>query len=133
MTTKNILLVDDDPVSNLVASSLLQRIEAVNEIHSVLNGVSAIRFLQEACEKHDLIPDLILLDLNMPLMDGFEFLDACGKLNLPNIKKIKFIVVTSSDNPDDIGKARKMGVSGYITKPVSEDLFRKALSAIPDV
>jgi len=68
-----------------------------------------------------------LLDLNMPIMDGFTFLEAFRKLNLPDKEKVTIIVVTSSEDPDDIMKARRMGVDHYIPKPVTEKDLRQAL------
>ena len=63
--------------------------------------------------------DLVLLDLNMPIMDGFGFLDAFNKLEYPNKEKAKIIVLTSSQNSSDMERARKFGVTRYMTKPLN--------------
>jgi CheY-like chemotaxis protein len=57
----------------------------------------------------------------MPIMDGFGFLDAFNKLDMPNKNRIKIIIVTSSNNPADIDRAKQYGISSYLTKPLREE------------
>ncbi len=123
---KNVLLVDDDYIFNFLSQSILERIGITNEVYTALNGKEALGLLGNGTQRR-FIPDVILLDLNMPIMDGFTFLEAFKKLNLPDKEKVTIIVVTSSEDPDDIMKARKMGVDHYIPKPVTEKDLRQAL------
>ena len=123
---KNVLLVDDDYIFNFLSQSILERIGITNEVYTALNGKEALGLLGNGTQPR-FIPDVILLDLNMPIMDGFTFLEAFRKLNLPDKEKVTIIVVTSSEDPDDIMKARRMGVDHYIPKPVTEKDLRQAL------
>jgi len=123
---KNVLLVDDDYIFNFLSQSILERLGITNEVYTALNGKEALGLLGNDTQRR-FIPDVILLDLNMPIMDGFTFLEAFKKLNLPDKEKVTIIVVTSSEDPDDIMKARRMGVDHYIPKPVTEKDLRQAL------
>lgn len=124
---KNVLLVDDDYIFNFLNQSILERIGITNEIYTALNGKEALNLLGHAAPQR-FVPDVILLDLNMPIMDGFSFLETFKKLNLPGMDKVTIIIVTSSEDPDDIMKARRMGIEHYIPKPVTEKDLRSALS-----
>jgi len=123
---KNVLLVDDDYIFNFLSQSILERIGITNEVYTALNGKEALSLLGNGTQRR-FVPDVILLDLNMPIMDGFTFLEAFNKLNLPDKEKMTIIVVTSSEDPDDIMKARRMGIDHYIPKPVTEKDLRNAL------
>jgi len=126
---KNVLLVDDDHVFNFLSSKTLQSMGFANDIHTVLNGKQAIDYFNDYFARSKPLPDLILLDLNMPIMDGFGFLEAFRRLDLPDKDQIKIIILTSSDNSDDISRAKDLGVSQYLTKPLEEHSFRKALES----
>ena len=122
-----ILLVDDDPICNFLSKKALRQIGYVNEVNIALNGEQALNFFKNP-EEPSSLPDVILLDLNMPVMDGFEFLEAFSKLNVPEKEKIRIIIVTSSNNRDDFARARMFGVSQYLTKPIQEDELFVALA-----
>ena len=126
---KNILLVDDDSIFNFLNSKMLEKTGLANEVHTALNGKQAIDLLNSYYMKASSLPDIILLDLNMPVMDGFEFLEAFKKINTPNKEKVNIVIVTSSQDPNDIAKAKKMGITQYLTKPISEKSLRAALEA----
>jgi CheY-like chemotaxis protein len=100
---------------------------AVNEIHSALNGKEAIDLLNDYFQGSRAMPDIIFLDLNMPIMDGFGFIEAFRKLNIPNKEKVRIVIVTSSQDPKDMERARSMGIQHYLTKPISEEKLRTAL------
>ncbi|GHN02473.1 hypothetical protein WSM22_39620 [Cytophagales bacterium WSM2-2] len=121
MSMKNVLLVDDDKICNLVSEKMLQRIGPDIDIRTALNGKEALKVLS------DYSPDIILLDLNMPIMNGFGFLDAFRDLDLPNKENIQIVVVSSSDNPADIANAKRNGADKYLVKPIEVDTLRAAL------
>jgi CheY-like chemotaxis protein len=73
------------------------------------------------------LPDIVLLDLNMPILDGFGFLEEFKRLDLANHDQVQIIVVSSSENPEDIKRAKNLGASRYIAKPLLEETLRKAL------
>lgn len=127
---KNVLLVDDDSIFNFLSSKLLQRTGMVNDIHTALNGQQALDLFNDYYQGARSLPDVILLDLNMPIMDGFAFLEAFQKLNFPGKEKVRVVIVTSSQDPSDVEKARNLGISQYLTKPLYEnDLVRALQSA----
>lgn len=112
---QKILLVDDDPIQNLINSKLLNRLDISNEIQVAINGRSAFdKFISTEEE----LPEIIFLDINMPIMNGWEFLDQLELKKFPSIPKI--YMLTSSISPDDIKKSDDHPlVENYITKPLS--------------
>lgn len=121
---KKVLLVDDDNICNFLSAKTLERIGYGESVHTALNGRQAIDTYLQGAEP---LPDIILLDLNMPVMDGFTFLETLREMNLPNKEQIKIIIVSSSESPEDIDRARRLGVRQYLIKPVEPGLLREAL------
>src|SRR6185369_17385567 len=124
---KNVLLVDDDSICNFLNAKTLQSMGFVNDIHTALNGNQAIDLFNDYFGGTKPLPDIILLDLNMPVMDGFGFLEAFRRLDLRGKDRVKVVIVTSSNSPDDIKRAKDLGANLYLTKPLEEVSLRKAL------
>lgn len=116
---KNVLLVDDETIFNFLHTRILQLTRVTNEIQETLSGLEALEFLK-SCSHNNRIPDIILLDLSMPVMDGFTFLDAFRQLDIPGKDQISIIVITSSIDQRDRLKAKEMGITHYLIKPVDE-------------
>ena len=125
---KKILLIEDDEVANFLLKKALETSGLASEVDSVLNGEEAINLLNKNTVNQS-IPDIILLDLNMPVMNGFEFLEAFKKLDLPHKEEVKIIIVTSSVDQRDRIKAKEMGIENYISKPISGDKLRNAFGS----
>jgi CheY-like chemotaxis protein len=117
---KNILLVDDDKVFNFINEKLLNRLNLPLKIATAGNGEEALRYLTNSAKIQSELPDVIFLDLNMPLLDGFGFLKAFENLDLVNKHKILIIIVTSSLNEKDMAQAKSFGIKYYISKPLTE-------------
>src|SRR5687767_930485 len=124
---KSILLVDDDHICNFLMEKTLERMGVAREIHSALNGKEAIDLLNEYYAGTRSVPDVILLDLNMPIMDGFEFLNAFQKLEYLEKHNVKVIIVSSSQEPKDIAKAKALGIDQFLSKPVSAEQLQAVL------
>jgi CheY-like chemotaxis protein len=124
---KNVLLVDDDQVFNFLSTKILERMGVADNIHVALNGEEALALLNNYYQGSMSMPDVILLDLNMPIMDGFGFLQAFQRLSLPKIERIKIVIVSSSQDPQDVEMARSLGVAYYLSKPLTEEKLRSVL------
>jgi CheY-like chemotaxis protein len=124
---KNVLLVDDDKISNFLNAKAMEELGFVGGLHTAMNGVDAIRLINEYFIGAKMIPDIILLDLNMPVMDGFGFIEAFRKLRITGIDKVKIIIVTSSENPEDIKRVKELGIDQYLKKPINTTALRIAL------
>lgn len=124
---KNILIVDDDRIANFLSEKIISVMGIAHTIQSVTNGQEALDVL--ISRQHDAVslPDVIILDLNMPIMDGFGFIQAFQKIDFPGKEKIMIIVVTSSNNPDDISKAKAFGIEHYLTKPISLESIKSII------
>lgn len=118
----NILLVDDDAGVNFINSMLIQAIDITDSIEITINGKEAINYLTgkdkyEGNEAKNTQPELILLDINMPIMDGWEFIEEYQKLQ--NSKSI-VVMLTTSLNPADRKRAGNISaISEFITKPLT--------------
>jgi CheY-like chemotaxis protein len=123
----NVLLVDDDRIFNLLSKKTLERMSLVDEIHTALNGKEAIDLINDYFQGTRTLPDIILLDLNMPILDGFGFIEAFQKLSANVKQNVKIIIVTSSEDPRDMERARAFGIKEFLTKPVSEQQLWAAL------
>lgn len=123
---KKVLIIDDDPIFNFLHSRMLSLGALAEEVESALNGRQALALLQNNTGP---LPEVILLDLTMPEMDGFGFLEEVKKLNLPGIEDVPIIVITSSINPKDSERVRELGVVHYLVKPISLVTLREVFEA----
>lgn len=120
MQLYSILLIDDDPVTNFLHKTLLEQVVFVNKITICTNGEKALLYLEQAFAENS-FPDLIFVDLNMPVLDGIGFLQAYIKEHLHLQNPTAIAVLTSSVNPKDISRVNDLGIAEYITKPLCVD------------
>lgn len=124
MKNKKLYIIDDDKLSVKLMSMLIQKNQFCDEINSFYNAQTALEELERNSNDNDKIPDGILLDLNMPVMDGWQFLDEF--ILLPIKKEISIFIVTSSIDPVDIEMAKKHAfLKGYIMKPITAEKLKK--------
>ncbi|WP_338645493.1 response regulator [Flavobacterium sp. KS-LB2] len=132
MKNKLTYIIDDDKLTVKLMSILISKSKFCEEIHSFNNAQFAIDKLKENWNETDILPDAILLDLNMPVMDGWQFLDEF--IHLPIKKEISIFIMTSSIDPADIEMAKKYDViKDYIMKPITAnklDMLCKLMSKI---
>lgn len=124
---KNILLVDDDQIFHFLSTKVIKRMNFTNEILTASNGKDALNVIMSRFSGLQPLLDIIFLDINMPIMDGFGFLEAFKKLAVPQKENIKIVIVTSSQDSDDIRRAKELGVTHYLIKPISETSIRSVL------
>jgi CheY-like chemotaxis protein len=117
---KNVLLVDDDHVFNFLSGRLFEKLGFSDGIHMAMNGAEALKLINDYYSGTQSLPDVILLDLNMPVMDGFEFIEAFQRIRMPNKERVKIVIVSSSQDEKDIERARTLGITHYLTKPIHE-------------
>lgn len=128
MKTKTILLIDDNQVDNYITRHLLIKNNITENINVQSSGIEALKFLEGISNEPDQIPDYIFLDIKMPEMDGFEFLDEY--LLLPDTIKNKCVIfiLSSSGDQIDIDKALNYSyVKKFLQKPLNINLLKESV------
>lgn len=123
-----ILLVEDDPGHAVLIGKNLRRAGIANEIVTVNDGQKAVDFLlKRDGYRNDTHSDplLILLDLNLPVLDGYQVLKIIKKDE--RTKRIPIVMLTTTDNPSEVTRCYELGCNVYITKPVEYEAFSKAI------
>nr|WP_294936421.1 response regulator [uncultured Flavobacterium sp.] len=124
-----ICLIDDDMIFQYLAQKVITETKLVNEIDVFSNGLEAIKSLESAYLNKNKLPDLILLDLFMPVMDGWGFLEEYIPLQTKLEKKIPLYIVSSSIDPADIQKSKAIStVTDFIVKPMKKEDFLHILN-----
>ncbi len=125
----NILLVEDNQGDARLATEALKDGKISNILHHVKDGVEAMQYLKQEGDYNDAPrPDLILLDLNMPRMDGREVLEEISKY--PELSGIPIIVLTTSQSDVDIARSYHLNANCFISKPVDFDQFVTVVQSI---
>lgn len=116
-----VLLVDDDQTTNYLNQLLLRRLALTEKVLVAGNGREALALLAEHCPEPGVAgcPSLILLDVNMPVMNGFEFLDAYAQLPAAQRQAVVVVMLTTSLHPQDVERARQMQVADFLSKPLT--------------
>lgn len=124
-----ICLIDDDMIFRYLTQTLITKTQLVKDIDAFSNGLDAINFLKAVSINQGELPDIILLDLFMPVMDGWGFLKEYEKLQPKLTKKIPIYIVTSSIDPADIQKSKAINlVIDFIVKPMTKESFLYIMS-----
>jgi CheY-like chemotaxis protein len=119
---KRVFLIDDDEVFVFLTKKIIERAGVEVELTVFSNGQEGLERLTAIAGDKDLLPDVILLDLNMPVMDGWEFLNAFQKLSFAI--RIALYIVTSSISPYEVDRAKHIKeVKEFIVKPIAKEKF----------
>ncbi|MGD1843281.1 MAG: response regulator [Thermonemataceae bacterium] len=128
---RTVMLIDDNEIDNLINQKIIEASSICENIFTHTGGKSAIEFLKNM-EKiapttdNKGLPEIIFLDIDMPLMDGFQFLDEFENLSEETKGHCKIVMLTSSINPQDMSKSKKYPfVKKYINKPLTQDNLKK--------
>ena len=131
MKFNKILLIDDNDVDNYIHKQILTKCNICTSIVTMSSAIDALEYLIELKAKPDEVPEIIFLDIRMPGMDGFEFLDQYQKFpdSLKNRSRISML--TSSQDQEDVAKAKKYpGVQLFLNKPLSKEMVVKKITII---
>lgn len=115
MKKPTILLIEDDELDIISVERSLKKLQSDYVLHSAYNGIEALKMLRDV--NLGLVPDVILLDINMPRMNGIEFLKVIREDE--KLTDLKVFIMTTSSEGDDRLEAEKLGISGYIIKPLN--------------
>ncbi|MFC2084219.1 response regulator [Bacteroidota bacterium] len=127
----DILLVEDNPGDARLAKEALNESKLNNRLNIVTDGEKALKYLMKQDEFEETVtPDLILLDLNLPKIDGREVLEIIKEDE--ELKMIPVVILTTSHAEEDILKTYKLHANCYITKPLDLDQFMKVVQSIED-
>lgn len=122
------LLVDDDQTTNYLNQLLLKRLGVTNTLLVATNGQEALDLLQQHCHlATENCPVLILLDVKMPVMDGFGFLEAYDLLPIPQKQAIIIVMLTTSLHPQDVDRVGKLNIAGFLNKPLTKEKINEVL------
>lgn len=123
--TFHILIIDDDEINNFIAAKLIDKIPPKAKVSTCINGKEGINFVKSKLDNQAEFPDIIFLDINMPIMNGWEFLEEYEQLKSNINKKVTINMLSSSVYNDDIIKAETFTtVNKFISKPLTVDKIR---------
>lgn len=126
-----VLLVEDDPGDVLMTREAFEHNKVANRLSVVNDGVAAMDFLRKRGEHADAVtPDLILLDLNLPKMDGREVLAELKED--PELRRIPVVVLTTSEAEEDVARSYSLYANAFVTKPVDFERFIEVVRQIDD-
>lgn len=122
------MLVDDNPDDNFFHERVINKHNKANVVVIKRSGFDALQHLKDKWAEPNEHPDLIFLDINMPRMNGWEFLEEYKKLDKEMKAQIVVVMLTTSDNPDDKRKAISMGVAAHFkTKPLTKEMLDEVI------
>lgn len=121
----SILLIDDDPISNFLTERLLLKMQVSDDVKIALNGIQALQMIEDHCGQGRPCPDLILLDINMPVMSGIDFLHLFKQKNFKGSDTAHVVVLSTSTHHKDQKQINELGVKHILQKPLTESKLQQ--------
>ena len=126
-TYKSVMLIDDNEIDNIINEKIIEANSFAENILVFQTGQEALEFLNSNQDNESDLPEIVFLDINMPIMDGFQFLEDFEKFSEKVLEKCKIIMLSSSISPKDIDRAAS---SKYVKKYLNKPLNARYLEAI---
>lgn len=114
-----IAIIDDDPIFQILLNKLIQKIPSDNVVQQYTNGRHAAEFIEEFSESVNVLPELIFLDINMPEMNGWQFLEALRRLSIKDYNPVIYLSSSSLDDKDYLRAKSFTELKGFLNKPIS--------------
>jgi CheY-like chemotaxis protein len=124
---KKILLIDDDGINNFINERLFRKLNIAGHVEVRRNGKEALEYLSKVCEVNEACPELIVIDINMPEMNGFEFLEEFRNLDLLNKHNTRIVMLSTSTSQRDIKRLKELNI-GLVRKPLCEEKIRELMN-----
>lgn len=122
---KKALLIDDNFIDNMINEKILRTCDFAEEIIIKQSCESAINFLHDLCKNNNNLPEIIFLDIRMPIKTGFDFLVEFQEIQSPNKQDVKIVMLSSSLDPTDHKKVIEFNnVTDFLGKPLTTDLLK---------
>ena len=132
MNNLSFFLIDDDEIFQFIMKNTIAEISPDIKIKFFSDGEKGMDFLKQNLGAATNLPDIILLDVNMPFMDGWEFLKEYKSLQTQIKKDVNIYLLTSSNNPHDVAMAKEISeLSGYLVKPISKVGIKNLITNFP--
>lgn len=126
---KSVLIIDNDPIYRTISHKIIEKLDLAETIYVEKNGYTAIQFLTNLIENKSSVPQIILLDIEMPVMNGWEFMDEYCKFENILLQEIDIFIVSSSISQVDKDKANTYSeIKGFISKPLTIETLKSILS-----
>ena len=130
MKVGGVCIVDDDKVFRFTTQKYIEMNNLAEKVIAFGDGEEAITFIESKVGNPEVLPDIILLDLNMPIMDGWDFLDEFKKIKDQIGKKVRVNIVTSSFDERDSKRAEQYPIDNYVVKPLSEEYLKELINSL---
>ena len=124
------ILIDDDQISNYITEKIIKKFKISEHIKIAFNGLDGLQIVLDTAKNNLNCNILVLLDLNMPVMSGLEFLKEFSTYAVEIKNQVKIVVLTTSSHESDMAKVEKYQIQGYINKPFTEEKLKSILERI---
>lgn len=125
-----LLIIDDDSISNVVTTRVAESSGIFSQVQVATTGKDALDVFAKVCLGTAAAPDVVLVDLNMPVMNGFEFIEALNALSFPNKERLAIVIHTASEDSFDLQRARTLGVDHYLVKSLKPTALQTTIFSL---